>query len=44
MKEGNSTQTRLAARAAEDEDIPRRLDVYVYFVVLAGAMLVAGLS
>ena len=44
MKEEGSTQTRLDARVAEDEDAPCRLDVYVYFVVLAGAMLVAGLS
>jgi hypothetical protein len=44
MKEENSTQTRPKARTAEDNDVPRRFDVYVYIVVLAGAMLVAGLS
>ena len=44
MKEQDSTRTRLEARTFEDDDAPSRLDVYVYIVVLAGAMLVAGLS
>jgi len=44
MKEENPTQTRLDARAVVDGDAPCRFDVYVYIAVLAGAMLVAGLS
>jgi hypothetical protein len=44
MTEENPTQTRLDARAVDDNDAPCRFDVYVYIVVLAGAMLVAGLS
>ncbi len=44
MKEQDSTRTRLEARTFEDDDAPSRLDFYVYIAVLAGAMLVAGLS